>query len=141
MRKVLVLAVVLALLGSGCAAISGGWPRTPLPATIKIVPPSPDVPPQIAAYSGIWEGIWDIGLSVTIVIEQITNEEVIAIYSWGTHRNIKEGWRGVIGHVQNDSIVLQLGVAKVTLKMSGKNVHAEYRRGGSITYAVLGRKN
>jgi len=143
MRKLLVLAVVLVLLGSGCATVTGGWSRTPLPATINIVPPSPDVPPQIAAYSGIWEGIWDIGLNVTIVIEQITNEEVIAIYSWGTlpRRNITEGWRGVIGHVQNDSIVLQLGVAKVTLKMSGKNVNAEYRTVSSIVYAVLGRKN
>ncbi|MBU3901644.1 hypothetical protein KJ590_01620 [Patescibacteria group bacterium] len=143
MKKLLVLAVVLVLLGSGCATISGGGFQTPLPPTLKIVSPSPDVPPQIAAYSGIWEGTWDIGLNVTIVIEQITMDEVIAIYSNGSlpNRGIREGWTFVIGHVQNDSIVLQLRAAKVTLKMSGKNVKAEYRTVSSVVYAILGRKN
>ena len=130
MRKLLVLAVVLVLLGSGCATVAGGESQTPLPATVKIVPPGSDVPPQIAAYSGIWEGMWDVGRSVTIVIEKITMDEVIAIYSWGPQLkyNSQEGWRRVTGSIKNDSIVLQLREAKVTLKMSGKNVNAEYRR-------------
>lgn len=143
MKRLWFLAVILVLWGSGCATIADGGPQTPLPATAKIVPPSPDVPSHIAAYSGVWEGVWDVGIATTIVIERIAADEVIAIYSWGSapRGDLSPGWIRLTGRVENDSIVLRGPTVVISLTMSGKSVRAEYRRGASIAYAVLSRKN
>ena len=146
MKRLLVLVGVLILLGvAGCA--TNGYYWTPLPepgiiSAVKIISPDPDVPPQIAAYSGIWEGTWDNERNVTIIIEQIKPPEVIAIYSYGPIFRSKGGWRRVTGRVEGNSIVLQM-TARVTLTMTGKNVaHAEWRmEGGRLLYAILSRKS
>lgn len=55
----------------------------PLPATLNIVPPSSDVPPEIAAFSGIWDGKWSNEQDTVLVIEKIDTQKAEVIISLG----------------------------------------------------------
>jgi hypothetical protein len=69
---------------------------TPLPLLVRITPPSPDLPKEIAGFSGTWHGTWDNGRKTTLVVEKIQPPTAIAIYSWGEYKGFfseKEGWR------------------------------------------------
>lgn len=55
----------------------------PMPPDLRIVPPSSDVLPQHAAFSGIWVGRWDNVLDTGLAVEEITSSRVSAIYAWG----------------------------------------------------------
>ncbi len=55
----------------------------PLPTTLNIVPPSSDVPPEIAAFSGIWEGKWSKEQDTILVIEKIDTQKADVIISLG----------------------------------------------------------
>ena len=72
-----VLLMLLALLVIGCASTA------PLPGTLNIIPPAEDVPLEIAAFSGVWEGIWDSALDTVLVVEKIDIENAEVIYSIG----------------------------------------------------------
>ncbi|MBI4824879.1 MAG: hypothetical protein HY807_00450 [Nitrospirae bacterium] len=61
----------------GCASTA------PLPATLNIVPPSPDVPKEIAAFSGVWEGSLRNGIDTILVVEKIDNKKAEIIISYG----------------------------------------------------------
>jgi len=82
-NKKLSLFLILACFGLiGCMAVS--YPP-PLPEKIEIVPPSADVSPEIAAFSGMWEGTWG-GMSdetTIIVIEKIDNQKADILFSCG----------------------------------------------------------
>jgi len=52
------------LLLVGCATV-------PLPADVRIVPPSTEVPKEFAAFSGKWQGVWDQTLDHILVVEEI----------------------------------------------------------------------
>jgi hypothetical protein len=63
----------------GCATSS----PPPLPATLNIQTPSPDIPPEIAAFVGSWEGKWANVQDTIIIIEKIDNQKAELIYSVG----------------------------------------------------------
>ncbi|NOZ69777.1 MAG: hypothetical protein GXP46_11175 [Deferribacteres bacterium] len=71
--------IASALSLSGCASVS----TAPLPPTLNIVSPSPDLPPEIAAFSGVWEGQWVNMLDTILVVEKINTETAEIIYSTG----------------------------------------------------------
>ena len=73
---------------SGCASTY----TAPLPATLNITPPSPDVPPEIAAFSGMWEGKWVGALYTILVVEKINTETAEVIYSTGEWMCCKAGY-------------------------------------------------
>lgn len=149
MKNLSVLMGIFILLGlTGCATTGSSNSWTPLPepgiaSAVKIIPPGLDVPPQIAVYSGAWEGMWGNGRNVTIIIEHIKLPEVIAIYSYGPlpQYNSEGGWSRVIGRVEGNSIVLQWSGRTVTLTMAGGNANVEYRRGGEVLRTTLRKKN
>ncbi|MBU2622470.1 MAG: hypothetical protein KKD92_09160 [Proteobacteria bacterium] len=151
MKNLLVLMGIFILLGlTGCATTGSSGPWTPLPepgtvSAINVILPGPEVPPEIAAYSGIWEGTFDGASAATIIVEQITPPKVVAIYSWGPGSNYIGGWTRVIGRVERDSVVLVWGQPErvVTLKINPQKRNlatAEYTRGGSVLRAALFRK-
>lgn len=77
----------------GCTSISSA----PLPATLNIVHPSPDIPPEIAAFSGIWEGQWideqyRHGPDTILVVEKIDTNEAEVIISFGTNVEYKPAY-------------------------------------------------
>ena len=65
------------LLLIGCASTA------PLPATLNIIPPAPDVLPEVAAFSGIWDGKWEGYYDRALVVENIDNNKANIIYSYG----------------------------------------------------------
>jgi hypothetical protein len=58
--------------------------EVPLPRKITIVPPSPDLPKEIAAFSGRWEGNWEArSLASILIVEEINLKEAKVISAWG----------------------------------------------------------
>jgi hypothetical protein len=58
--------------------------KVSLPRKITISPPSPDLPKEIAGFSGRWEGIW-VANSVPsiLIVEKIDLKEAQVISAWG----------------------------------------------------------
>ncbi len=69
--------MLLTLLVIGCASTA------PLPETLNIVPPAGDVPPEIAAFSGVWEGMWISAFDTVLVVEKIDIDNAEVILSIG----------------------------------------------------------
>ncbi|HEV2054337.1 MAG TPA: serine hydrolase domain-containing protein [Methylomirabilota bacterium] len=65
--------------------------ETLLPADTRIVPPSPNVPPDVSRFSGAWNGAWkdrtgaDAQCHTLVVEEVFPNGFARVIYSLGTH--------------------------------------------------------
>jgi hypothetical protein len=73
---------------------------------MKVIEPDSNIPSEIALYSGIWEGVYENGRAVTIVIEQIkSREEITAIYSVGSYKNENEAWKRVKGRTTKDNSI------------------------------------
>lgn len=83
---ILILALI-AMVGISLAE----WKETkisrhiPLPKKIEIVPPSPNLPKEIAAFSGRWEGTWEGSrpLDSILIVENIEPEKAKVVYAWG----------------------------------------------------------
>ena len=65
-----------------------------LPPDTKIVAPGPDVPKDVAFYSGKWVGSWDGRLPTILVVERLTPTSATVVYAWGNSpaSGIKPGW-------------------------------------------------
>jgi hypothetical protein len=83
MRYNFIVLILIGLSLIGCATTA------PLPATLNIVPPAQDVAPEIAAFSGIWEGKWKGQLDSILVVEKINTETAEVILSIGKWFNVK----------------------------------------------------
>ena len=58
--------------------------KVPLPDNTKIFTPAKDVPKEIAAFSGVWEGKWpDYGTETALVVEEINSKSAQVIYCLG----------------------------------------------------------
>ncbi len=87
------LALVLLMFGSVF-----GWRETeisksvPLPKKIQIIQPSGDLPKEIAAFSGRWEGEWQEGSRLSksvLIVEEISASKAKVIYGWAGYGNVK----------------------------------------------------
>ena len=54
--------------------------KVPLPDDIKIVAPATDVPKEIAAFSGAWEGENYRGRGTALIVEEINSKKVKVIH-------------------------------------------------------------
>ena len=58
--------------------------EVPLPEDLKIVAPAEDIPKEIAAFSGVWEGeLPALGTEVVLVVEEINSKEARIIWAKG----------------------------------------------------------
>ena len=57
--------------------------KPPLPATLNISSPSPDIPSELAAFLGVWEGKWNAVQDTIVVIEKIDKNKAEMILSYG----------------------------------------------------------
>lgn len=73
---------LILLLGCLTLSILGCASAPPLPSAINIVPPSSDVPSEIAEFSGIWEGKLSAGFDSIVIIESIDSQKAGIIFSW-----------------------------------------------------------
>ena len=86
---------LVSLLGALVFNPTQGIAQVPLPEVINIVAPGPDVPPEIAAFSGRWKGDWDKVVDYILIVEQITQTEARVISAWGDgpEWKTKKGYR------------------------------------------------
>ena len=98
---------------------------TPLPTSVKVVPPAADVPPSVAAYSGIWVGQWKDGPEHTLVVEQIEGRNVKLVYSWGVGPRGRNPQKP--GYVRADGAIDDEGVLRTVLPTGA---HVAYRHSG-----------
>ncbi len=69
-----------------------------LPNDIHIVRPQADVPSDLAAFSGMWGGVWDYShsLPTILVVESITTvggPQAIVVYAWGVPAGSRATYR------------------------------------------------
>lgn len=120
--------------------------HTPLPMNLRIIPPQPDLPRNIAAFSGTWYGIWDNGHSTTFMIEKIDPPEVVCIYSWGKTKNVEGGWVRQVGKIDPDKRKITIPGEDITksylLSDDGEKLEGEYRRASKsqINYVTMQRQ-
>ena len=69
MKKILATAISVLALFVFNAQAGELKANTPLPDDAHITIPDSNVPPEIAVFSGIWEGLWENGRQATIVVE------------------------------------------------------------------------
>ena len=108
----LLVGLALGVVVAGCAEEPLTVP--PMPPDLRVVPPSPSVPPENARFSGRWVGKWDEQLDHVLVVElQVQNgaaTEVIAVYSWGAGSLGVgfPGWSRVRGRIEGGVLRLEL---------------------------------
>ena len=77
----------------GCAI------KAPLPSTLNIVPPSSDIPAEIASFSGVWEGRWNGWNDTILVVERIDNEIAEVILSFKQNQDLNSSYYYAIAKV------------------------------------------
>lgn len=138
----LILFLTYMVLILGCAAT----PQfTPLPYGIKITPPTPDFPKNIAAFSGAWYGIWDNGRTTTLVVQKIKPSEASVVYSWGPLGKEREGGFGhYIGSIEPGKLTVTIPERGITitylLSDDGEELKGEFRVAKSINYVTMRRQ-
>ena len=88
MKQVLVILVGLILISVSGIADDGEKilvnVKVPLPDDIKITAPAADVPEDIAAFSGVWEGKWNhFNIEAALIVEEINSKEAKVILCEG----------------------------------------------------------
>jgi hypothetical protein len=80
--RIAILILALACLSGYVATV---WsPPAPAPEA-RMVLPTPDVPAEAAALSGVWEGIGPDSLPIRLVVEKVHKNWATVIYTWGDH--------------------------------------------------------
>ena len=91
MKKTQILALVVCIILFAMGGITDAGERisvnvvVPLPDDIKIVAPATDVPKEIAAFSGAWEGeaVYYADAGAALIVEEINSKEVKVILCRG----------------------------------------------------------
>jgi hypothetical protein len=93
-KKTIILTFLLCLCIMYLPLLEAFSQQVPLPEDIEITPPSSDLPKEIAAFSGKWDGVWDgtKGESI-LIVEEIDSKEAGIIYAWGEGLGGPPGWR------------------------------------------------
>jgi hypothetical protein len=84
-----------AFLLTACATTS--TTALPKPTNVKIIPPASNLDPNLAAFSGTWEGYWDGQLHSRLIVEQMNKTSARVIYIWDSSaiHNFPAGWRRI----------------------------------------------
>lgn len=133
---------------------SAEW--SPLPADVKVVSPGPEVPQELARFSGIWEGTWKTirnksqGSNLTLVIEEIKpvqsgGFEITLVYSWSGKN---AGWKRYTMAVslpapnENVKIVFDSPAARLEFSLISKDqMSGDWKPGSGLPYnSILSKK-
>ena len=95
--------------------------EVPLPYDIKVIAPAAGLPPQLAAFSGKWNGTWSGTLEAVLIVEEIDAQRAKVIYAWGDAPTwqIVKGFRRYQATVgQNDEIQFKDDTLTFTIQMN-----------------------
>jgi len=79
-----------------CTFIIGCATSPPLPKTFSIVPPDSNVPSDLAAFSGMWEGKLGNHTDIIVIVERIDSNKADFIISFGGRYNVYQYFTGVV---------------------------------------------
>ncbi len=157
MKKLLI--IVLA----GCLAaffVSSAFASEPVPLPpYQIIPPKSELPDEIKAFSGRWEGQWwsttqhgkSFGVSSILIIEEIPNEnQALAIYAWNSdsYWRIKEGWIKATMIFSRDNEEKKVFLSWATFRggefefflLKNGKIEGKNRKGIYISYITMEKK-
>lgn len=80
----------------GMISCTSNYYPPPLPEKLEIVPPSADIPKEIAAFSGMWEGKLGNHTDIIVIVEKIISNNADFIISFGGRYNAYQYFRGVV---------------------------------------------
>src|SRR5215467_740507 len=84
------VAILMATLFVSAAAAKDCTRETPLPADVKLTPPGPNVPADLARFAGAWTGTWDGDICSTLAVEDVFSNGVARlVYSRGPSEALK----------------------------------------------------
>jgi ABC-type uncharacterized transport system substrate-binding protein len=116
----------------------------PGPPEVIITPPAADLPPELAAYSGTWEGAWGNIRKSRLVVEKIDAESARVVYAWAEYPQgpFKGGWIRVRAKVLpggklqwGDKATFTFEMARDRLSIEGEREEARH-----ISSTVIMRK-
>ena len=119
--------------------VAGG--TVPGPPEVTITPPAADLPPELATYSGTWEGAWGDILKSRLVVEKIDAESARAVYAWADHPQgrFKGGWARVRAKVLPGGKLQWGGKVKFTFEMAQDrmSIEGEREEAGYISIVIM----
>jgi hypothetical protein len=109
-----ILLTVVVMTGAASAA------TLPAPPEIRMTPPAADLPPEVKAFFGTWEGTWDGVLPSRLVVEEIDATSARVVYAWADHPQgrFTGGWSRVRATVLPGGTLQWGSNVKFTFKMT-----------------------
>jgi putative ABC transport system substrate-binding protein len=139
--KALGLTIPPSLLFQADEVIDVATPTVPGPPEVTITPPAADLPPELAAYAGTWEGAWGNVLQSRLIVEQIDAEAARVVYAWADHPQgqFKGRWTRVIAQVLPGGKLQWGDKRKFTFEMAQDHMSIEGRleEAGHITTVIM----
>lgn len=130
-HRLLVLALA-ALMLTACA--SGGLSTAlPTPTNVAITPPPSDLAPELAAFSGTWEGVWDSGgVPSRLIVERIDATSARVVYIWvaAPDGSFQAGWERYNARLTGGKI--QWSRFVFTMSKDRKSISGDSERQGRI---------
>jgi hypothetical protein len=117
----------------------------PLPNDIHIIPPSADLPRELAAFSGRWQGTWvggdgRSGRDAILIIEEINTQEAKGIYAWSAWGTSSSGWKRFIATIRKDGGI-EFGVREGGTMIFEIGSDPKTMKGTLFAHIVRGRKS
>jgi len=111
--------VILALVIVGIYLVAMSRQPTFSPDT-KIAEPLSDVPTEMTALSGVWEGLGPDDLPVRLIVERIRGHMASVVYTWGDHPEGKfyRGWLRVRASVSDNGQLYWRHPGEFTFQLS-----------------------
>jgi len=102
-RKIFARFTVILLFG--IVAISCATTSPPLPEVMNIIPPSQNLSPELAAFSGSWKGTMSNGIEIILVVEKIDAQKADVIISFAPTYEFKGFYQYHEAEILDDSSI------------------------------------
>jgi hypothetical protein len=111
-----------------------------LPSDLRLVPPAPGLPPQRAALSGRWSGIWNDGSgSHVLIVEEILGDTASVVIATPSAR--ERPWSRWRGRFEDGALVVDTGPATFRYALQADDsLAALLQREGRTAQARLTRQ-
>jgi hypothetical protein len=87
-------ALAVAAIIVGVVLVLAMWSPSSVPPAPRVVEPGPNTSAEVAALSGVWEGLGPDALPIRLVVEEVRDRWATVVYTWGDHPAGKfhRGW-------------------------------------------------
>ncbi len=134
------LACLIVVLG-GYVAMARNTTEPPGSSEFTIIPPSPDLSPELAAFSGIWVSNPGGVVPSRLIVEEIHPNWASIVYTWGDGPigGLKTGWARARARVLPDGKLRWGFPGKFTVEISSDrmSIHGKKEQAGGVgTFAM-----